>query len=509
MTEKSASRVTQLLDFFKLPYRVSASNEVELDCLKCGKEKHLYATEVEGKIVWNCKVCGAGGGEDSFIDILIRRAVDESTPDREYWGARGIPAEVQDELRLGYSSVFNRYTIPYHGPSGYCNLSLRSADGIEPRYLRLPSVAGVPYLIGVEAGNVVLTEGEIDAISAYVLLKDHPKDIQIVGLPGADFAKKKVLSQFIGKNVVAVCDNDKAGSKAARKILDVLPGATIASLPTGIKDLNELLVSGSSDATQVLLSALNESPESKKAVGPVTMREFLSQPPKDSLWMIDDLLAQDALAILAGRPKTKKSLLSLYLAYQVAEGQKFLGRQIRRPGPTLVINQEDSERVLFERLQKLSSSGSLNLHLLIPAKTGWNVKFSDADSMYRLEQYIQELQPALVVIDPLANAIGALDENNASEVNRLMETVRHLRDRYKCAIVLVHHTRKSAEDEQTGYALRGSSVFFAKAESLLLLSDGSSGHTKLTSIQKSGTSRTFDLAFNDGEFELLDEGGVS
>src|SRR4029077_14088384 len=105
------------------------------------------------------------------------------------------------------------------------------------------------------------------------------------------------------------------------------------------------------------------------------------------------------------------------------------------------------------------------LHL--PSRAGWHLKLTDQSSMERLETFIQEIKPVLVILDPLSNVYGGLSENDATEVARLLDQLRYLRDRYACGIMLVHHTRKGTVDDETlGQQIRGSSVFYAKIESL-------------------------------------------
>jgi predicted ATP-dependent serine protease len=213
-----------------------------------------------------------------------------------------------------------------------------------------------------------------------------------------------------------------------------------------------------------------------------------------------------AVGIVAGPPKVKKSFLVMYLAYQIAKGEEFLGRKITRPGPVLMVQEEDPERVIYERLKQLSSKGSSDLHLLVPSRTGWHVKMTDPDAMERLESYIQEIRPVLLTLDPLSNIYGGLSENDASEVARVLDRLRHWRDRYHCSILIVHHTRKQGEGTETeGYRLRGSSVLYAKVESLWLLEEITSVNLRLHSIQKAGEARKLELVFHNGRFDLLEE----
>jgi len=97
---------------------------------------------------------------------------------------------------------------------------------------------------GVARKRVVITEGEIDALSVSQIFNNNTP---VVSLPnGAQAAVKAVkkdmewLSQF--DEIVLLFDNDEPGQKAAKEAAAVLPPgrAKIAELP--LKDANDMLV---------------------------------------------------------------------------------------------------------------------------------------------------------------------------------------------------------------------------------------------------------------------------
>ena len=94
---------------------------------------------------------------------------------------------------------------------------------------------------------LIITEGEIDALSAKQMLKSLGKDYNVVSLPsGASGRGIKDNLEFIeGFEKVVLCfDNDKAGLKAVDEATGLIkPGrAYVARLPE--KDANEMLVKG-------------------------------------------------------------------------------------------------------------------------------------------------------------------------------------------------------------------------------------------------------------------------
>lgn len=93
--------------------------------------------------------------------------------------------------------------------------------------------------------RLVITEGEIDCLSYAQVTKTWP----VVSVPNGAAAAKKAITQNIEwieawDQVVFAFDNDDAGRKAAKECAEILtPGkAAIATLPSGYKDFNDMLL---------------------------------------------------------------------------------------------------------------------------------------------------------------------------------------------------------------------------------------------------------------------------
>jgi hypothetical protein len=71
------------------------------------------------------------------------------------------------------------------------------------------------------------------------------------------------------------------------------------------------------------------------------------------------------------------------------------------------------------------------------------------------------------VLDPYVR-LQRVDENDATQVATILAALRQMSRVFRLAILLVHHTRKNPSHD-AGQALRGSSDFFAWADTLLHL----------------------------------------
>lgn len=86
-----------------------------------------------------------------------------------------------------------------------------------------------------DSPSVVITEGEIDAITAQVC------GVPAVGVPGAQAWQPWFREPFLGyESVFVIADGDDAGMKFARSVAKTLPNAKVIPCPPG-EDVNSLV----------------------------------------------------------------------------------------------------------------------------------------------------------------------------------------------------------------------------------------------------------------------------
>lgn len=200
----------------------------------------------------------------------------------------------------------------------------------------------------------------------------------------------------------------------------------------------------------------------------------VSDIPIDSVprrWLIEGLWGAAAVGFIGGPPKCCKSYLGLDMALSVATGTPCLGTYaVREPGPALAYLAEDALSVVRERVAALArhrgiAFGEVNLHVI----TAPRLRLDQPADGHRLLATAQRLRPRLLLLDPLVR-LHAVDENNATEVARLLVGLRDLQRRLDLAVVLVHHTRKAVPAGlQAGQGLRGSTDLHAFGDSNLYL----------------------------------------
>jgi len=188
-------------------------------------------------------------------------------------------------------------------------------------------------------------------------------------------------------------------------------------------------------------------------------------------WLVEGLWGARSVGVIGGAPKCAKTWLGLDMALSVATGTACLGKYaVPEPGPVLVYLAEDALPAVRERIEGMARHRGLDLSQVeIHVITAPVLRLDRDPDRARLWETARRLRPKLLLLDPLVRLHG-VDENNAGEVAQLLAYFRWLQRQLDLAVLLVHHTRKSAAGGvAAGQGLRGSSDIHAFGDSNLYL----------------------------------------
>jgi hypothetical protein len=196
----------------------------------------------------------------------------------------------------------------------------------------------------------------------------------------------------------------------------------------------------------------------------------LAQSGPQTQWLIEGLWSQQAVGILGGEPKCCKSFLALDIAVSVASGSPCLRKfPVPRPGKVLLFPAEDSLPVVRQRLDGIAAAAQVAFASLpIDVITAPTLRLDTPADRQRLSNTVQQLQPALLILDPLIR-LHRVDENDATQIAGLLSFLRQLQRQFKLAVLLVHHARKDSNSSRPGQALRGSSELHGWGDSNLYM----------------------------------------
>lgn len=193
-------------------------------------------------------------------------------------------------------------------------------------------------------------------------------------------------------------------------------------------------------------------------------------------WLWQPYIPQGKITILEGDPDSGKSFLSLALAAHVTTGRQIpfdkdrTGSKLPR-NVLMLVGEDGAADTIKPRFRKVA--GEMRrltlLEGLVTRKDGEDDVYSSItlDNIPRLEEALQKLRPALVVIDPFQCFLGAkVDMYRANETRPILSALAKLAERYDCAFVLIRHLKKM--DSKTIYRGIGAIDILAAARSVLL-----------------------------------------
>lgn len=276
-------------------------------------------------------------------------------------------------------------------------------------------------------------------------------------------------------------------------------------------EASKAIAQRSPDKTEGLESSGEDKPDPANLFALV---ETVKQPE----WLVTEILAKGSCGFIAGQPKSYKSWVALDLLLSVSTGIPFLDHfPVREPGPVLYIQEEDSLPMVKSRLGKVWPGKQADKMKLVEGKLEWhppdprevppinamvrqNVVVSDPGWQAWLDEQMgkgYEGKPyALVLIDPLMMVAGEVEENRSQEMtNKIYKPLKQLAEKWKAAIVVVHHMRKGdpKSPQRGGQLMLGSVANHAWAEDSLYLKFVRGGQLLIERESKHTTTGTFKL----------------
>lgn len=265
-------------------YGVDLSREHKTGCPRCikngadraGNNLHVYG-EGKGAFCWSCEFTipsdswleengqtieeeweyVVGSPFDKDINEKIKSVT--GTDSKSY---RGIRTDISRPfgVRYGYSEEDGSVAATYYPTTKGYEISGYKARHHPKRFEAIGETGKDVELFmqfafkGKKGKYLLLTAGEIDALSAFQMLADYQKTRGYDPVPvvsstiGETGSAKQVQQQyefFEGYERVLICyDNDKAGKEAAEKVAKCLPKGKAYIVNLELKDCNEYLTTG-------------------------------------------------------------------------------------------------------------------------------------------------------------------------------------------------------------------------------------------------------------------------
>lgn len=368
-------------------------------------------------------------------------------------------------------------------------------EGVRRVLYRLPDV--------IKATTVFIVEGEKDADTLYKLGFCGTCNPMGAGKWIGDY------NDFLrGKKIIIIPDNDEAGKAHAKtvveNILSLAEAVKVVNLPDGVKDVTEYFERN--NTAQNFKDLISRSPTiSMKNYQPKSFGELMKKSFDPIKWIVPNFLPE-GLSILSANPKIGKSWLVLGLCLSVAAGGKAFGKIPVDKRDVLYLALEDNERRLQDRGEHLliGEDPPENMYY----QTNWK-SLDDGCTNMLIEWIEAHPKAGLIVIDTLKK-IKPRPKNNGGRIydedyDPLSE-LKALSDKYRIAILIVHHNRKASSADDVIEDISGSLGMPAAPDTILMLkrARSESAGTIFITGRDIPVEQNFCFDFKDGQWTMLD-----
>lgn len=358
---------------------------------------------------------------------------------------------------------------------------------------------------------VLITEGEVDALSAYQMMKDYNSskgsdfETAVVSPTTGAQSKKQIASQYKFFDSFDVCvlnyDMDKAGKEAAEEVLKYLPKGKVRIMQMRYKDANEYLEQGKqrefvSDfysakayvpagvvGSSELYEKMLESAVVEKIPLPPFMKKFDDMIGSVELGTIGVLaagsgaakttVANELLYFLLFNSPHKVGVVSLELTC-AQYGQAMLSRHIENKISLIKDPKEKLKFLQQERIKGkaeelfLDENGN-NRFMLIDERDGSVEVLQD-----KIEELIISCGCKVIILDPLSDIFDSL---TTDEQAKFMKWSKSMIKNYNVTMLMIAHIRKSGNNKDaasTGAfipeeSIAGSSTVFKSASWVVMM----------------------------------------
>lgn len=165
--------------------------------------------------------------------------------------------------------------------------------------------------------------------------------------------------------------------------------------------------------------------------------KLIANQPKN-LWLIENYFEQESLSMIFGAPASAKSFLAMDIAYCISSGIPWNGNKTTKGKVVYVAG--EGYNGMKKRFKVLEDHHNMkNTDIFISDSP---VSLSSPDSIRELADVIKTEcpDPILIVIDTLHRNFGSGDENSASDVASLLNSIDSFLKPTGATVLFVHHT---------------------------------------------------------------------
>ena len=257
-------------------------------------------------------------------------------------------------------------------------------------------------------------------------------------------------------------------------------------------------------------SEIAKSEAPKKLENRKSLKQLLNTDFPENRFAIEPFFEQGTLNMVSAPPNSWKSWMFFVMAIAIANGTEFVNKYKTEKAKVLIINEEDTERLIADRFRALGIEDK-NLEIYFRTAQGSKIDISFCKAI------LAECKTdgiTVVMFDSLRSMHDA-DENSSTAMQPIMDNLKMLTREGITVIFTHHHKKKSAFDKgDNAEASRGSSAINAAISGHISFEEVERDEGKYIVVRHLKSKVTqklepFDIAItiNDGKV-LFYHGGI-
>lgn len=364
------------------------------------------------------------------------------------------------------------------------NLNYDKEGNKEPKYKNSQGSHATLFNIiyAQTSDNIVITEGEIDALR---LTQESIPAVSSTG--GAGTFPEEFVEQLKDKKIWICYDNDKAGLKGTREVLEKLPNARVIRLPEDCKDICEFFNMHSKKDFARLMREAQSSLEFKVEFIPqehklINGKELMNMEFPKMPWLIDRVIYNEGFCFIYGDAGTGKSFIALDIALALTQNKKWLDVfDVPEKINVLYIDKENSYSLVQKRARNLSGGEIPESLYFLRRPEQFQLhdgKGGASDFALNLGKLIKLKDIKLVIIDSFIDLMVG-SESSSEDTRIFFDSLKLMYP--NIAFLVLHHENKPAAGTYRNSAqrARGSTNINAQAFTMFRLTQIAKSKTEL------------------------------
>lgn len=239
-------------------------------------------------------------------------------------------------------------------------------------------------------------------------------------------------------------------------------------------------------------------------------RTFSEIDMKEIQWLWQPYIVKSNLNIIVGDGGVGKSYLTTWLVSAISTGDNIpFSDDNFEIGNAILQNAEDDLGATVKPRLLRNNANVSKIGIFNEEYKGLTIK-----QVERLESVIKEINPEIVVLDPIQAYLGDINMNSSVEVRNALKPLKILAEKYNCAIVMLMHLNKNTGTNKATNRVMGSYDFIACCRSAILITfNPENPEEKLfipikTNLMKENEKNTLSFKINDeGKIVWLENKG--